>query len=296
MKMTNPRVNSQFVIATLAEFVRVWDLGEDASLHLETTKGHATVAFNCKLGPPSAPHPIPTFPPPPPPPWRSRHHRGPAQREKNRQRAACYQASKRAAATAVTSPTTLPTSASVVATSTPSTTTLSIPSPAITVPVKPSPATAPLVSVTSSTTSSAVSAVSPLRPLTSSGYGSVRADPTVAPSEDMYFDEQVKVYGFIFALVSELKSCGRRGATGPKVRCDKCQFHGSWHLKKSGLRKHRQEKHRIWECLCCGAAFPNSIDFKNHIDEKNCVLHPLGMPYLGCGSDDPHPIIWYALP
>ena len=117
--MTNPRVNSQFVIATLAEFVRVWDLGEDASLHLETTKGHATVAFNCKLGPPSAPHPIPTFPPPPPPPWRSRHHRGPAQREKNRQRAACYQASKRAAATAVTSPTTLPTSASVVATSTP---------------------------------------------------------------------------------------------------------------------------------------------------------------------------------
>ena len=60
----NSRVNSQFVIATLAEFVRVWDLGEDASLHLETTKGHATMAFTCKLGPPSAPHPNPTFPPP----------------------------------------------------------------------------------------------------------------------------------------------------------------------------------------------------------------------------------------
>ena len=283
--MTNPRVNSQFVIATLAEFVRVWDLGEDASLHLETTKGHATVAFNCKLGPPSAPHPIPTFPPPPPPPWRSRHHRGPAQREKNRQRAACYQASKRAAATAVTSPTTLPTSASVVVTSTPSTTTLSIPSPAITVPVKPSPATAPLVSVTSSTTSSAVSAVSPLRPLTSSGYGSVRADPTVAPSEDMYFDEQVKVYGFIFALVPYVKS-----RSNGKFKCDKCQFYGFW-LNTTvniayGLRSHRQEKHRIWECLCCGAEFPNSIDFKNHIENQSCALHPYGMPYLGCGSDD----------
>jgi len=59
-----------------------------------------------------------------------------------------------------------------------------------------------------------------------------------------------------------------------------------WHLWNRGLRKHRQEKHRIWECLCCGAAFPNSIDFKNHIDKKNCVLHPFGMPYLGCGSDD----------
>ena len=43
--MTNSRVNSQFVIATLAEFVRVWDLGEDASLHLETTKGHATMHY-----------------------------------------------------------------------------------------------------------------------------------------------------------------------------------------------------------------------------------------------------------
>ena len=87
----NSRVNSQFVIATLAEFVRVWDLGEDASLHLETTKGHATMAFTCKLGPPSAPilPPIPTVPPPSPPPW-PRHHRGPAQREKNRQRAARY--------------------------------------------------------------------------------------------------------------------------------------------------------------------------------------------------------------
>ena len=114
-------------------------------------------------------------------------------------------------------------------------------------------------------------------------------DPAVAPSVDMYFDQRVKVYGFIFALVSQLKSSKHTGGTGPTLECDKCQFHGSWHLWPRGLRKHRQEKHRIWECLCCGAAFPNSIDFKNHIDMKNCVLHPFGMPYLGCGSDDPLP-------
>ena len=56
--------------------------------------------------------------------------------------------------------------------------------------MKPSPAAASLVSDIASATSSAVSAVSPL---TSSGYGSVRADPTVAPSVDMYFDERCKV-------------------------------------------------------------------------------------------------------
>ena len=54
-----------------------------------------------------------------------------------------------------------------------------------------------------------------------------------------------------------------------------------------GLRKHREEKHRIWECLCCGASFPNKVDFKNHIERRNCVLHKFGMPYLECGSDDP---------
>ena len=242
------------------------------------------MAFNCKLGPPTAPHPIPTVPPPPPPPLKPRHHRGPAQREKNRQRAACYQASKRAAATAVSSPTTLPTSASGVTNSIPSTTSL-VSTPAITVPVMMSSITAsPVVSSASSRT--ADSAVVP-RPTT--GYGSVPTDPAVVPSADMYFNDCVKVYGFIFALVSQLKSSKHTGGTGPTLECDKCQFHGSWHLWPRGLRKHRQEKHRIWECLCCGAAFPNSIDFKNHIDMKNCVLHPFGMPYLGCGSDDPLP-------
>ena len=278
--MMNSRVNSQFVIATLAEFVRVWDLGEDASLHLETTKGHATMAFTCKLGPPSAPHPNPTFPPPTPPPW-PRHHRGPAQREKNRRRAASYQASKRAAATAVTSPTTLPTTASVVTSSTPTITSI-VSTPSITAPVITSSVTvSPDVSCASSRT--ADSAVVP-RP--AEGYGSVPVDPAVEPSMDMYFNDRVKVYGFIFALVPEVKN-----RTGCEVQCNKCQFFGSWTLTSinfsRGLRKHREEKHRIWECLCCGASFPNKVDFKNHIERRNCVLHKFGMPYLECGSDDP---------
>ena len=181
--MTNPRVNSQFVIATLAEFVRVWDLGEDASLHLETTKGQATMAFHCKLGPPSAPHPIPTFPTPPSPPWKPRHHRGPAQREKNRQRAARYQAS--------------PVSA-------PATTVITSSTSASPVPV------------VSSATPSADSAVVPASviPLTAEGYGSVRADPAVAPSVDMWFNESCKVYGFIFAIVPRVK-----GLSGSKLQC-----------------------------------------------------------------------------
>ena len=104
-------------------------------------------------------------------------------------------------------------------------------------------------------------------------------------SMDMYFDE---VYGFIFALVLEVKN-----RTGCEVQCNKCQFLGSWTLTSinfsRGLRKHREEKHRIWECLCCGASFPNKVDFKNHIERRNCVLHKFGMPYLECGSDDPIP-------
>ena len=154
--------------------------------------------------------------------------------------------------------------------------------PAITAPVITSSVTvSPDVSCASSRT--ADSAVVP-RP--AEGYGSVPVDPAVEPSMDMYFNDRVKVYGFIFALVPEVKN-----RTGCEVQCNKCQFFGSWTLTSinfsRGLRKHREEKHRIWECLCCGASFPNKVDFKNHIEQRNCVLHKFGMPYLECGSDDP---------
>ena len=140
------RDNSHFVIATLSEFLKVWDLGEDASLHLETTQGHVTMAFSCKLGLPSAPHPNPTVPPPPSAKVKP-HHRGPAQREKNRQRAALYQAAKvvqKPAAPAVTSSLSAPTTVSVVNT-------------------HPAPITAPVItpSPTPVTTSAPVVACSP---------------------------------------------------------------------------------------------------------------------------------------
>ena len=124
------------MIATLSEFLKVWDLGEDASLHLETTQGHVTMAFSCKLGPPSAPHPIPTFPSPPPAKVKP-HHRGPAQREKNRQRAALYQAAKvvqKPAAPAVTSSLSTPATVSVVTTA-PSQITATVITPTTTSPV-----------------------------------------------------------------------------------------------------------------------------------------------------------------
>ena len=89
------RTNSQFMMASLTEFISVWAVGGKASLSLTTSGGSATVAFNCTLGPPGAPHILPPlsapFPPPPSPPRRPRH-RGPAEKEKNRQRAARHQA------------------------------------------------------------------------------------------------------------------------------------------------------------------------------------------------------------
>ena len=90
--------------------------------------------------------------------------------------------------------------------------------------------------------------------------------------------------GFIFSVASELKTDPgwQSSRNGREVQCDKCQFHGRWMF---GLKDHREEKHRLWECLCCGEALPNFSDFKKHLIKKNCVLHPLGMPYIGCGSN-----------
>ena len=79
----------------MTEFISVWAMGGEASLSLTTSKGLVTMGFNCTLGTPGAPHSLPPspapYPPPPSPPRRPRH-RGPAEKEKNRQRAARHQA------------------------------------------------------------------------------------------------------------------------------------------------------------------------------------------------------------
>ena len=96
------RSNSQFLAASVTEFVTVWALGGNASLNLSTSGGITTVGFNCTLGHPSAPHILPPPPssltPAPPPP--KPRHRGPAEREKNRLRAARHQAAQTARTTA----------------------------------------------------------------------------------------------------------------------------------------------------------------------------------------------------
>ena len=78
--------------------MQFWLLGGEATLNLTTSGGTAKVEFNCTLGQPSAPHSLtPSSAPfthsPPPPPHRPRH-RGPAERERNRLRAARHQAGR----------------------------------------------------------------------------------------------------------------------------------------------------------------------------------------------------------
>ena len=71
------RTNSQFVAASVTEFLSVWSLGGEASLNLTTRGGLATIKFNCTLEHPSAHHSLPPSPPPSPtpapPPHRPRH-------------------------------------------------------------------------------------------------------------------------------------------------------------------------------------------------------------------------------
>ena len=103
------RSNSQFVVASVTEFLSVWANGGKASLNLSTSGGFTTVGFNCTLGHTGAPHSIPAFSPPPSPPTssppRRPRHRGPVEREKNRLRAARHQEeqAKKAASAKATS-------------------------------------------------------------------------------------------------------------------------------------------------------------------------------------------------
>ena len=102
------RTNSQFVAASVTEFLSVWSLGGEASLNLTTRNGHAEVKFNCTLGHPCALHSLPPSPTPSPtpaPPPHQPRHRGPAERERNRQRAARHQGAMQAAS-ATSSPST----------------------------------------------------------------------------------------------------------------------------------------------------------------------------------------------
>ena len=111
-------------MASVHEFMNVWDLGGESSLNLTTSGGVATVSFKCSLGHPGAPHSLPNpspppHPPHPPPPHVPPHrprHRGPAERERNRLRAACHQATRVQATAPVTASVMSAVSAPVTAT------------------------------------------------------------------------------------------------------------------------------------------------------------------------------------
>ena len=60
------RTNSQFLFASLTEFISVWGQGVEASLNLTTSAGMAQVNLNCTLGHPGAPFSFPPFPFPSP--------------------------------------------------------------------------------------------------------------------------------------------------------------------------------------------------------------------------------------
>ena len=78
--------NYNFVQASLAEFLNVWSTGGDASLNLTTTGGRVNMAFNVSLGNPGSAFSSPSSS------VRHQRHRGPADKEKSRQRAAAHQA------------------------------------------------------------------------------------------------------------------------------------------------------------------------------------------------------------
>jgi hypothetical protein len=111
------RSNSQFLGASVSEFINIWALGGDASLNLKTSGGLSTVSFNCTLGHPGAPH---SPPPPSSSPVSSSkspslhpRHRGPAERERNRLRAAQHQAAKEVTTAPVLTSATVANNASV---------------------------------------------------------------------------------------------------------------------------------------------------------------------------------------
>ena len=112
------RSNSQFLGASLNEFIQIWALAGEATLNLTTSGGLTKVAFNCTLGKPGAPHSLPPSPSSCPSSKTTPHrprHRGPGQRERNRQRAARHQAARLEATAPVSSAVSAPVTASMAA-------------------------------------------------------------------------------------------------------------------------------------------------------------------------------------
>ena len=80
----------EVVLNSVAEFLGIWAVRGEASLSLNTKDGVTTIAFAHSF----SGHPEDPLHPPPAPTQRRRRHRGPARRERDRQRAARHQAAQ----------------------------------------------------------------------------------------------------------------------------------------------------------------------------------------------------------
>ena len=97
-------LKKEVVLNSVAEFLGCWAVGGKATLSLNTQDGVTTIAFSNTL----SGHPEDPLHPPPALQRRRRRHRGPARRERDRQRAARHQAALAGAPPASPSPAAAP--------------------------------------------------------------------------------------------------------------------------------------------------------------------------------------------
>ena len=94
--MSHGNTEEAFVLSSLKEFVNIWGSGSRALLNLECQNGSAWVKLTVQLAHPAdyhISHPVPQPDPPEVPVYHQRRrHKGPARREKDRQRAAAHRA------------------------------------------------------------------------------------------------------------------------------------------------------------------------------------------------------------
>lgn len=87
------------VKSAVAEFIGCWSAGGKASLSLDTQGGATTITFTCTLGHPDAPLHKPSHS------HRRKRHRGPAEKQRSRERAALHQMRSKLALPTAPSPT-----------------------------------------------------------------------------------------------------------------------------------------------------------------------------------------------
>ena len=247
----NSRTSMNFLTASLEEFISVWRMGGNSSLHLTTSSGQVNIGFNLQLGHPDfpfPPHSAPPFPPSQPTPHfhpspspRPRH-RGPVQREKNRLRAALHQAAHRQ--TLLAGPPSTPPP--------PVTEQGSPPSPT-------SPTTAPVV-----TSPTMVSASVPIVSLPADTPSvPVVTSPVLSTTSSAASAEPVK--------------------SAPRFKCDYCDFK---HETEKLVINHMDSIHKELKCNYCGLKITSFSSMNTHIQsahkkfQQPSSAYSLSMPPL----------------